>query len=89
MQVRAAGHIAVLHRRRGAGIAFRNLGARRTRQVADLVNELKEIALLEEEREPERTGVVRLPRLNDLAMAINQRKSPRLVSNRGLENLLT
>lgn len=53
MQFRVVGHIAVLYRRRGAGIAFQNLGARRARQVADLVHELKETALLEEEREPE------------------------------------
>lgn len=44
MQFRVAGHIAVLHRKRGAGIAFRNLAPRRAQQVADLVRELKELA---------------------------------------------
>jgi len=44
MQFRVAGYIAVLYRRRGAGIAFRNLSPRRAQQVADLVRELKEAA---------------------------------------------
>jgi PilZ domain len=42
MQFRIAGHIAVLHRKRGAGIAFQSLSPRRARQVADLVHELQE-----------------------------------------------
>jgi hypothetical protein len=53
MQARVVGHIAVLHRRRGAGIAFQNLGPRRARQVADLVHELREITLRAEVGEPE------------------------------------
>jgi hypothetical protein len=42
MQFRVAGRIAVLYRRRGAGIAFQDLGPRRARHVADLIRELKE-----------------------------------------------
>jgi hypothetical protein len=44
IQIRVAGHIAVLHRRRGAGIAFQNMSARLSRQVAELVHELEEVA---------------------------------------------
>jgi hypothetical protein len=45
---RVAGRIAVLHRRRGAGIAFQDMGPRRTRHVAELLLELEEIAEREE-----------------------------------------
>jgi len=48
MQFRVAGHIAVLHRKRGAGIAFQSLSPRRARQVADLVCELKEVPKVKE-----------------------------------------
>lgn len=41
LQFRVAGHIAVLHRKRGAGIAFQEMIPRRARQIADLVGELK------------------------------------------------
>jgi hypothetical protein len=44
LQFRVAGHIAVLYRNRGAGIAFQDMGPRRARHVADLVHELKELA---------------------------------------------
>lgn len=44
MQFRVAGRIAILHRKRGAGIAFDALGARRARQIGDLIAELKEAA---------------------------------------------
>jgi hypothetical protein len=44
LQFRVAGHIAVLYRKRGAGIAFRDMGPRRTRYVAELLHELKELA---------------------------------------------
>lgn len=44
MQFRVAGTIAVLHPRRGAGIAFRNLSLRSSRQISDLINELSGIA---------------------------------------------
>lgn len=44
LQFRIAGHIAVLRRKRGAGIAFQALGARRTRMVAELIRELEESA---------------------------------------------
>lgn len=43
LQFRVAGHIAVLHRKRGAGIAFQPMVPRRARQIADLVSELKQI----------------------------------------------
>ena len=36
-------NIAVFHRKRGAGVAFQNLSPRLARQIADLVQELKEI----------------------------------------------
>jgi hypothetical protein len=42
LQFRVAGRIAILHPKRGAGIAFQELGARRARQIADLIAELKE-----------------------------------------------
>lgn len=42
MQFRVAGHIAVLYRKRGAGISFQNLSQRIVRQVTDLLRELKE-----------------------------------------------
>lgn len=48
---RVAGHIAVLHRNRGAGIAFREMIPRRARQIADLVSELKLVA---DVRKPQR-----------------------------------
>ena len=41
IQFRVAGRIAIMHRRRGAGIAFDALGARRARQIAELIAELK------------------------------------------------
>ena len=44
IQFRVAGIIAVLHPRRGAGIAFRNLSLRSARQVSDLIAELSGIA---------------------------------------------
>ncbi|MFZ0663229.1 MAG: PilZ domain-containing protein [Acidobacteriaceae bacterium] len=44
MQFRVAGHIAVLHRRRGAGIAFDDLGPRRIRQIIELLGELKDLS---------------------------------------------
>lgn len=44
MQFRVAGNIAVLHPRKGAGIAFQRMIPRRTRQIAELVSELKQIA---------------------------------------------
>ena len=50
IQFRVAGRIAMMHRRRGAGIAFNALGPRRTRQISDLIAELKEAA-------SERTGL--------------------------------
>jgi len=43
MQVRIGGHIAALHRRRGAGIAFQNLDSRRSRQITELLSELKQL----------------------------------------------
>jgi hypothetical protein len=53
MQFRVAGHIAVLYRKRGAGIAFQELGPRRARQVAELVRELEELADREVKPSPE------------------------------------
>lgn len=50
IQFRVAGRIAIMHRRRGAGIAFDALGPRRARQISDLITELKETA-------SERTGL--------------------------------
>jgi hypothetical protein len=50
LQFRVAGMIANMHRRRGAGIAFAAFGARRARQISDLIAELKEAA-------PERSGL--------------------------------
>ena len=44
MQFRVAGRIAIMHRKRGAGIAFEALGSRRARQISDLIAELKEAA---------------------------------------------
>lgn len=44
MQFRLAGHIVVLYRKRGAGIAFHNVSERRARQISDLLRELKEVA---------------------------------------------
>ena len=41
IQFRVAGRIAIMHRRRGAGIAFDALGPRRARQISDLITELK------------------------------------------------
>ena len=41
IRFRVVGHIAVLHRKRGAGIAFEDLSCRNARQVADLVRELE------------------------------------------------
>jgi hypothetical protein len=38
----------MMHRRRGAGIAFEALGVRRTRQISELIAELKEAASLPE-----------------------------------------
>ena len=46
LQFRVAGNIAVLHRKRGAGIAFQNLSPRNARQIAELVHELKELAAM-------------------------------------------
>ena len=43
MQFRVAGIIAVLHPRRGAGIAFQNLSLRGARQISDLIHELKQV----------------------------------------------
>ncbi|MGB7191486.1 MAG: PilZ domain-containing protein [Acidobacteriaceae bacterium] len=43
MQFRVGGHIAVLRRKRGAGIAFQNLGPRRTRQITELLAELNKL----------------------------------------------
>ena len=42
MRFRVAGHIAVLRPKHGAGIAFDNLSARLSRQIEELVVELKE-----------------------------------------------
>lgn len=42
MQFRVAGHIAALHRRRGAGIAFHAVSPRCLRQIEELVQELEE-----------------------------------------------
>lgn len=47
MQVRIAGHIAAIRRKRGAGIAFGSLSARLNRQIGDLVLELSAQAGLE------------------------------------------
>ena len=44
LQFHIAGHIAVLYRRKGAGIAFGALGPRRTREVTELIAELKAAA---------------------------------------------
>lgn len=44
LQFRVAGYIAVIHPRRGAGIAFREMGPRRSREIANLVEELKHLA---------------------------------------------
>ena len=41
LQFRVAGHIAVPHRKRGAGIAFLELSPRSARQVTELVRELE------------------------------------------------
>lgn len=49
MQFRIGGHIAMLHRKRGAGIAFQELDPRRSRQISELLGELKQ---LPEPREP-------------------------------------
>lgn len=51
VQIRIAGHIAILHRGRGAGIAFDGLSPRLTRQIADLVSELAEQGVRPEVRE--------------------------------------
>jgi hypothetical protein len=53
---RVAGRIAVLHRRRGAGIAFQDMGPRRTRHVAELLHELKEIVDREETHGSNKSG---------------------------------
>lgn len=42
MSFRMAGHIAVLRRGHGAGIAFHGVSERRARQVSDLLRELQE-----------------------------------------------
>jgi hypothetical protein len=42
MQFRVGGNIAVLHPKRGAGIAFQNLSLRSARQISDLIQELKQ-----------------------------------------------
>lgn len=44
LQFRVAGYIAVLHRKRGAGIAFQEMNPRRALQIANLVGELKRMA---------------------------------------------
>lgn len=44
MHFRIAGHIAVLHRSQGAGIAFHSVSERRACQIADLLHELDEDA---------------------------------------------
>ncbi|MGH9588407.1 MAG: PilZ domain-containing protein [Acidobacteriaceae bacterium] len=41
LQFRIAGRIAVLYPKKGAGIAFDPLGPRRTREISDLIAELK------------------------------------------------
>ncbi len=46
LQFRVAGNIAVLHRKRGAGIAFQSLSPRNARQISELVHELKELAAM-------------------------------------------
>lgn len=52
MQFRVSGHIAAVSRKRGAGVAFQNLTARLAQQVADLVQELKEISGSKEIKHP-------------------------------------
>lgn len=44
LKFRVAGRIAVLHRRRGAGIAFLNLSERNAVCITELVQELKELS---------------------------------------------
>lgn len=44
MNIRVAGHIAALRRKRGAGIAFQGLSPRLSRQIGELVCELREIS---------------------------------------------
>lgn len=41
LRFRVGGHIAVLHRKRGAGLAFEHLSPRNARQIAELVGELE------------------------------------------------
>jgi hypothetical protein len=41
LRFHVAGRIAVMHRRRGAGIAFQDLAPRRIRQIEELVSELQ------------------------------------------------
>lgn len=44
LQFRIAGHIAVLYPKKGAGIAFDPLGPRRTREITELIAELKAVS---------------------------------------------
>jgi hypothetical protein len=44
LQFRVVGNVAAAHHRRGAGIAFRDLSPRNTRQINDLIRELQEIS---------------------------------------------
>lgn len=44
LQFRVSGYIAVLHPKHGAGISFQEMGARRARMIAELVQELQEEA---------------------------------------------
>ena len=44
LQFRVVGNVAAAHPRRGAGIAFHDLSPRTTRQINDLILELKEIS---------------------------------------------
>lgn len=48
MQVRVAGHIAAVRRKRGAEVAFGSLSARLNRQIGDLVLELSAQAGVEQ-----------------------------------------
>lgn len=41
LRFRVGGHIAVLHRKRGAGIAFQDLSPRGARQIMELVRDLE------------------------------------------------
>jgi hypothetical protein len=73
LQFRVAGHIAALYRKRGAGIAFQNMGPRRARQVDELVKELKEISEQQGARGPEQVPELVTERVTERISGANEK----------------